>query len=623
MVALIPRRLFCTKISRNCHQHQLQWSVKQVTKSNFNDSLHDFHSHLSSSDFVAVSFQNTGSFSAAWHRVSSFDCPETAYLKARRAADRFQLLQFAVCPFTISGSKVTAHPYNFHLFPRDELNIGMPSYSFSCQTSYLTAMAQQGFDFNACIYDGISYLSRAQELVAKVRMGNPIAIHHVVKPTSTPPSVADTIFVERVKSRVKHWKKACADSSSRKTDEALVKSLRKLVLGGEQYGSRPCMTIDVCSERQVQLVLEMLGEFSDDLVALKIPTKGGGTQAVRVVLTSSKEDKSLFERELQNVEEEQNKKIRGFREVIDLISASQKPVVSHNSLNDFSVIHSKFIGPLPLNMDEFLCSLRLVFPHVFDVNHLMKEIGPLENVTNIPAAISYLKNRFFAPIDMEISHGALLNEGKIHGQTVLRICHLFAKLCSVLRITPGAIQSSDDNITSRLGGYAHSFKSCSVSSQESVDGRIRIWTKSPRKVGCKHLVFLWGFRDSLSAGMLKSLLQGSHDVFSEEFDVCLVDKSCAIVVFLQPNLSQAFLDIMSSEGISGSLRELVSEGLRAAGYETYKRACGLGYWEADLASALDKASATPDCFSQSGSETNPSEVYWCNDLMINLATCEV
>ncbi|KAK6259690.1 hypothetical protein SCA6_014164 [Theobroma cacao] len=62
----------------------------------------------------------------------------------------------------------------------------------------------------------------------------------------------------------------------------------------------------------------MLGEFSDDLVALKIPTKGGGTQAVRVVLTSSKEDKSLFERELQNVEEEQNKKIRGFREALFL-----------------------------------------------------------------------------------------------------------------------------------------------------------------------------------------------------------------------------------------------------------------------------------------------------------------
>ncbi|XWS47142.1 hypothetical protein CRYUN_Cryun14cG0127900 [Craigia yunnanensis] len=436
-------------------------------------------------------------------------------------------------------------------------------------------MARQGFDFNACIYDGISYLSRAQELVAKLRTGNPIATNHVMKPFSSMPTVADTVFVERVKSRFKNWKKAYTDSSSRKTDEALANSLRKLVLGGEQYGSRPCMTINVCSECQVQLVLEMLGECFDDLVALKIPTQGSGTQAVRVVLTSSKKTK-VFLRELQKVEEEQNKKIRGIREVIDLISASQKPVVSHNTLNaDFSVIHSKFIAPLPLNMDEFLRSLQSVFPHIFDVKHLMKGIDPLENVTNIPAAISYLKNRFFAPIDMEISHRASLDEGKIHGQNVVRICHLFAKLCSVLKIIPGAIQSSDENITPLLNGYANVFKSCCGSSQESVDGGIRIWTKSPRKVGCEDLVFLWGFRDRLSAGMLKSLLQGSHDLFSEEFHVCLVDKSYVIVIFLRSNLSQALLDVMSSEGITVSLGELVSEGLRAAGYETYKRACSL------------------------------------------------
>ncbi|KAK8711759.1 hypothetical protein V6N13_147026 [Hibiscus sabdariffa] len=611
MVMLMRRRLFCTKITQNSHPHKLQWSVKQVTKSNFNDSLQEFKSHLSSSDFVAVSLQNTGSFSASWNRVSSFDTPETAYLKARRASERFQLLQFAICPFTISDSKVTAHPYNFHLFPRDELNIGMPSYSFSCQTSYLTAMARQGFDFNACIYDGVSYLSRAQELVAKVKMGNPVAVNHI--PSSSPPTVADTVFVERVKSRIKHWKKACTDSSSKTIDDTLIKSLRKLVSGGEQYGSRPCMTIDVCSERQVQLVSELLREFSDDLVALKIPTKGGGTQAVRVVLTSSKEDRSLLERELQDVEEEQNKKLRGFREVLELISASQKPVVSHN----FSVIHSKFIAPLPLNMDEFLHSLQSVFPHIFDVNHMMKEIGPLENVTSIPAAISYLKNHFFAPIEMELPHGALSDESKIHGQTVVRICYLFAKLCSVLKVTPSAIQSSDGNVTSLLA-YANVFRSSSGSPEESLDGGIRIWTDSPRKVDCKDLVFLWGFRDRLSARMLKSLLQGSHDVFSGEFDICLIDKSCAVLVFLQPNLSQAFLDVMSSEGMSGSLRELVSEGLRAADYETYKRACSLGLWETDLASSLDKASATPDHFSQSGPETKASEIFWCKDLIINL-----
>lgn len=29
------------------------------------------------------------------------------------------------------------------------------------------------------------------------------------------------------------------------------------MLGSEQYGSRLCLTIDVCSERQVQLILEV------------------------------------------------------------------------------------------------------------------------------------------------------------------------------------------------------------------------------------------------------------------------------------------------------------------------------------------------------------------------------
>lgn len=39
----------------------------------------------------------------------------------------------------------------------------------------------------------------------------------------------------------------------------------------------------------------MLWDFSDDLVPLLTPAKGGGTQAVRVVLTGSKEDRETFE----------------------------------------------------------------------------------------------------------------------------------------------------------------------------------------------------------------------------------------------------------------------------------------------------------------------------------------
>lgn len=60
---------------------------------------------------------------------------------------------------------------------------------------------------------GISYLSEAQESAAKVRMGNPMAVDHATKSSSSPAlSVADTVFIERVRSRVKHWKNACTDS---------------------------------------------------------------------------------------------------------------------------------------------------------------------------------------------------------------------------------------------------------------------------------------------------------------------------------------------------------------------------------------------------------------------------
>lgn len=71
---------------------------------------------------------------------------------------------------------------------------------------------------------------------------------------------------------------------------------------------------------------------------------------------------------------------------------------------DFAFIHSKFIAPLPPSVDEFMSSLRLAFPQVLDINHLLKDVGPVRKLTNTSATLSYLKNRFFAPIDVEIPY---------------------------------------------------------------------------------------------------------------------------------------------------------------------------------------------------------------------------
>ncbi|MCL7036915.1 hypothetical protein MKW94_005330 [Papaver nudicaule] len=621
---LLQRRFLCTNTT-NPWNHR---SIKQVTKSNYKESLAELKTHIQNSDFIAISSKKTGVFSSpSWRKILPFlDTPEITYLKSKDVAERFQLLQFVVCPFTLtahsdSSAKVVAHPYNFHLFPRDELNIGMPQYSFLCQTSELTAMASEGFDFNACIYDGISYLSRFQESLTKGRLESSSSGYSVN--SSSTPSVADEIFTKRIKTRVMHWRNACLSKSngSEGNDnaaEALFSSLRKLILKVELYGSRPCMNIDVCNERQVQLVVKLSKELFDDLVPLVVQDKERKPKVVRVVLTTSKEDKNLLERELQDLEDEQNRKVRGFREVIDAISASQKPIVAYNCLNECTFLHSKFLGPLPQSLSEFMCSLRVVFPHVLDVNTLLKEIGPLGKANNLPVALSHLMRQFSVPVDMEIPHQVQDNEGKNQGHDALCTAYLFAKLSSTSKQSDDTHQTVNADLVSSAKKYTNIFSTCSTNLQELMDDE-NILLDNVRKVRTENLVFFWGIRFGISAEEFRDLLCEVHGIFSEDFDIRMVDKSCAVLAFWKPNLAEKLLEIVNTGGVgSDSVRRLISKGLRSAGYEVYEKVCKLGLWETNLAAAFDKAMKEyPDDISSAASRKEPSEIFWSSDL-INL-----
>ncbi|KAM1265509.1 hypothetical protein ACFX2J_035187 [Malus domestica] len=154
------------------------------------------------------------------------------------------------------------------------------------------------------------------------------------------------------------------------------------------------------------------------------------------------------------------------------------------------------------------------------------------------------------------------SEGNIHRHNVVKMCYLFAKLCFVLKISNNTMVSNNALLALAIEEFTNISNPCFDSPQESTNEDIRVWTKNLRKVSCDQLVFLWGFRSRMTAGMIKSLLCKSHAVFSEEFDVRLVDRSCAIVVFWRRGLSETFLDAMSSEEICDSLLEIVSESIR-------------------------------------------------------------
>ncbi|KAJ1268618.1 hypothetical protein BS78_07G148900 [Paspalum vaginatum] len=584
-------------------------SAKQVTRQNFAEAVRELRAHLQACDYVAVAVQKTGA-PTGWRRALPVDTAETAYLKAKHAAESFQPLQIAVCPFRLrnsSTSTLVAYPYNFHLFPRDELQLGMPTYSFSCQSSYLSTMANDGFDFNICIYDGISYLSRVQESLARKKIFNP-CLRQLLPSSNT--SVADSVFMSRIKSRIVHWRKGYADPS-KKYDDCLVGSLSRLILGGELYGSRPSMSIDVCSDRQVQLVLEAVNHISDDLVSLIVPDKAGAARAVRVIFTSSKEDKNLLLMDIQKLEDEQNFKFRGFREVIDLLSFSQKPIISYNCLNDLTMMHTKFIAPLPPNMHEFMCSLKMVFSNVVDISHMWRQIGPLRKAKNIQAALSYLQKQYFVPMEIELPQQDGTSSVIKNEQNVLRITKLFAKLSYLLKIGPECQLQSGEQFTA-VEEYCNIFyPSCMVEESDGVDFAIESDTK--KSVSTDNIVFLWGFREK-SVNELKSYLIGLHQAFSHDFEVKLLDMTCSALIFRNSDTAMQLLKEISSE--DPSLNSFFSEGLKGAGFEVYRKVCRLGLWDSDLAKAFDDVSS--ELGASTLSECRNSQIYWNSSLMLDL-----
>lgn len=213
---------------------------------------------------------------------------------------------------------------------------------------------------------------------------------------------------------------------------------------------------------------------------------------------------------------------------------------------------------------------------------------------------------------------ATVNKGEIHGINALRLSYLFTKLCSILKISPVVTESGNKHLAPELEDFTNVFHPFSANIQEACNDDVGVWTNNTRKVSCEHLVFLWGFKFGMTAGMLKSVLGTSHDIFSGDFDVKLVDKSCAIVVFWQPGLSKDFLDVMNSEEISGGLKELVADGTRVSCYETYRTMCRLGLWEMDLAESLERALESSRRDTEIDSGRKSSEIHWCNDNVINL-----
>jgi poly(A)-specific ribonuclease len=275
------------------------------------------------------------------------------------------------------------------------------------------------------------------------------------------------------------------------------------------------------------------------------------------------------------------------------------------------MIHSKFVAPLPPNLHEFMCSLRMVFSNVIDISHMWREIGPLRKAKNIQGALSYLQRQYFVPMDVEIPQQDGNNSVTKSGENVLRITKLFAKLSNLLKISPnGQTHSGDKCHTVEEYSYIL-YPSCTA--EESEDDKSSNESNTTRSVRTDNVVFLWGFRET-SVKELRSRLASLHHAFSKDFELRLLDNSCSALIFHSSDTAIDLLREINSE--SPSLNNFFSEGLKAAGFDAYRKVCRSGLWDSDLAEALDGVSSEPSTSTLSGRGT--SEICWNTSLMLDL-----
>ncbi|MFS7888562.1 putative poly(A)-specific ribonuclease [Helianthus anomalus] len=618
-LTLIPlyrpsRTAFCTASS--------SFAIKNVTKSNFDSSLADLRRHVRDSDFVAIDLEMTGVTSSPWRESFEFDRFDVRYLKVKDSAEKFAVVQFGVCPFRWDPTKQSfiAHPHNFYIFPRQEVGADDSSYEFLCQTSSIDFLAKYQFDFNTCVKEGISYLSRAQEADVRLQLHSsheyePLESQVTSKDIKDVPLVrmADILFVERMRNKISEWHDdllQIRNGGSKRTPEDSNDSFNQFQT--IFFKTRPAIKLDAFTSRQLRLIKSVVEKSFNDLAYIRV-NNGSCFQQI-IVYTDSRLDRELLMKEVKESHlKEAEMKIEaaiGFRHVIDLLSSEQKLIVGHNCFLDIAHICRKFVGPLPSSLEEYVPLVQNTFPFIIDTKILLNANNILQlkmkkSSTSLAKAFAILcphiasgvgsfGSALNSSVAVEVQVGDMRssnwNSGAKHeaGYDAFMTGCIFAQSCNHLGIdfTSHSMLTKQDKLQHYINHLYLSWSSGDIVDLKSGQTRtessaLNSYKTQQPKILFPNIVIIWGFSSKLKAREIKESLTKVFGLTSVT-SIFHLDKTAVFVQFSKPELVSDFLKLKSEMEkkkndaiyVLHPFSDLLEGGLTgAACYEVYKEIC--------------------------------------------------
>ncbi|KAL5722595.1 poly(A)-specific ribonuclease [Ranunculus cassubicifolius] len=593
------------------------FSVKKITKNNFNSSLQTLKHHVSDADFVSIDLEMTGVTSAPWRESFDFDRSDIRYLKVKDSAEKFAVVQFGICSFRWDNDKESfiAHPYTFYVFPRKEIAVDGLCYEFLCQTSSMDFLAKYQFDFNAWIYEGISYLSRANEAEA---LNYLTPVHeddsHMKGVTESPSvGVVDILFSERMKNQFSEWRNSLLQNTDGRSQFDANSINYKAQLQTVFFLMHPALELNDFTSHQLRLIQLVIQKHFKDLIYIRVTCEDTSERKL-IVFADSEDGKHLIMKEARKIKrKEVEMKVEaavGFRHVIDLLSAEKKLIVGHNCFLDVAHIHSKFLGPLPSTIEQFASTIHKHFANIIDTKYLLSTDNVLrclmkKNSTSLSKAFAFLcpqvsllsgsssttmkKDLVNFEVQVDEMSSSNWNSGAKHeaGYDAFMTGCIFAQACSHLGInfktlpplTPLADNEKLQKYTNHLY-ISWRYSSIVDISTGKLTAEYNIKQKYP-KIIFENIVLLWGFPVSLKPGTLK-------DCFTKVFGVDNVtniyyfDKNAAFVQFGKKKFVYDFLALKETlekkndaVSVLNPIQKILDGGkTRAADYEVYKEICG-------------------------------------------------
>ncbi|KAL1563012.1 poly(A)-specific ribonuclease [Salvia divinorum] len=602
--------------------------LKNVTKSNFEPTLAELRRHVREADFVSIDLEMTGITSAPWREIFEFDRPDIQYLKVKDSAQKFAVLQFGVCPFRWDqhSTSFVAHPHNFYVFPRQEIAGDASSYEFLCQTSSLEFLAKYQFDFNTCINEGTSYLSRSQEEEA-LKCLESVHKDEVLDVSSNLRNdldmqlvrMADILFAERMKNVVGEWRAGLLRGGSWGSESQGSLNDVNQKFQTTFFQARPALAVNGLTSRQLKLIKLVTEKHFSDLAYVHV-TGESSSRLPLIVYTDSAKDRDILKGEVKACQrkaaEISIKSAIGFRHVIDLLSSERKLIVGHNCFLDLAHVYSKFIGPLPSTAEEFVSAVQTYFPSIIDTKVLLNSDDVLSHIMNKSStALSNAFNLLCLPpvtptgtnngladiprvkVDVQVDDQRFSNwnSGAKHeaGYDAFMTGCVFSEACFRLGIdfnphVPGLVLQHNEKLQKYTNYLYLSWANGDIIDLKtgksgpdtlgSAIGRRRCWLA---KFTFSSMILLWGLPTKLKAKDIRECFYkafGSGSITS----VHHLDETAAFVQFSRAELVSDFLELKdrlerdnnNPMSVVHPLSRILETGcVRAATYETYKEVC--------------------------------------------------